>query len=49
MYFGVLISFAACEEILIEKNPSNDPVTNFDILWNIMNERYSFFSKEALF
>ncbi len=41
--FGVLISLAACEEVLIEKNPSNDPVTNFDILWNIMNERYSFF------
>ncbi|MEM8893407.1 MAG: S41 family peptidase [Bacteroidota bacterium] len=46
--FGVLISFAACEEILIEKNPSNNPVTNFDILWNIMNDRYSFFEYKKI-
>lgn len=39
----LMITLAACEEVLIEKNPTNDPITNFDVLWSIMDERYSFF------
>lgn len=41
--FISLIILCSCEEAFFDEDPSNDPVTNFDILWNRMNERYSFF------
>lgn len=35
--------FSSCEDPFFEDDPTNNPVTNFEILWNRMNDRYSFF------
>ncbi|MEZ5083987.1 MAG: S41 family peptidase [Bacteroidales bacterium] len=40
--------FSGCEKILMEKEPSNDPETNFDYLWNTANEKYSFFEYKGI-
>lgn len=39
----VLLFFGSCEQILMESPPENTNAENFDILWEVMNERYSFF------
>ncbi len=33
----------ACEKALIDKNPQNDPQSNFDVLWETVRDKYSFF------
>ena len=33
----------ACEQVLIEPDPANNPVENFDLLWKTVDEKYSFF------
>lgn len=38
-----LLSFSACEMVLFDDAVPNDPVSNFEILWSTMNERYAFF------
>jgi len=38
----------SCEDVFFDDDPPNDPVTNFDILWNRMNERYSFFEYKGI-
>lgn len=38
---GILL--AGCEKVLMEKEPGDDPVTNFEYLWSNANEKYSFF------
>ena len=42
--FGLL----GCEDVFFNEDPANDPVTNFEILWNRMNERYSFFEYKKI-
>ena len=37
------IVFTACEEVFIESDPKDDPVTNFEFLWSELNAKYSFF------
>jgi len=39
---------ASCEKILMEKEPANDPETNFQYLWNTANEKYSFFEYKGI-
>lgn len=39
-----LLSHTACERLLIEKDPANDAVKNFDLLWQTVDEKYSFFT-----
>jgi Peptidase family S41/Tricorn protease C1 domain len=41
----LLISFLvwSCESLFIDNDPKSDNEVNFDLLWNTMNERYSFF------
>lgn len=34
---------SSCEKALIDEDPNNDPQTNFDILWQTVNDKYSFF------
>jgi hypothetical protein len=43
-----LISLISCEKILLEKDPVNDPVTNFDYLWEDVQNRYSFFELKEI-
>ena len=39
----VLSVVTSCELVLFDESQPNDPVGNFEALWNIMNERYEFF------
>jgi hypothetical protein len=34
----------SCERLFIEPNPANDPVSNFDVLWNEVDKKYSYFT-----
>lgn len=38
----------SCEKILMEKEPANDPETNFQYLWNTADEKYSFFEYKGI-
>lgn len=33
----------SCDQLLFEEEPSNDPITTFEYLWQSVDERYSFF------
>lgn len=44
----LLFLFAGCEEVFLEKNPTNDPVTNFDLLWRELDTKYSFFAHKRV-
>jgi hypothetical protein len=35
--------FSACEKLLFEPDPADDPVSNFDALWRELDRGYSFF------
>lgn len=38
-----IVIFASCEKPFFSEDPANNPVSNFDILWERLDERYSFF------
>ncbi|MFZ6664122.1 S41 family peptidase [Peijinzhouia sedimentorum] len=38
-----ILCFSACEMVLFDETVPNDPVSNFEILWNTMNDRYALF------
>ena len=38
-----VITLTACEDLFFDEDPTNDAITNFEILWKRMDERYSFF------
>ncbi len=40
---GIAFALFSCEDPFFEDDPANNATSNFDILWNRMNERYSFF------
>ncbi len=40
---SLAVLFTSCEKAFIDEDPSNDPQTNFDILWTTVDEKYSFF------
>ncbi|MBC7921672.1 MAG: S41 family peptidase [Ferruginibacter sp.] len=42
--FALLVTLPACERLLIEPDPASTPVTNFDLLWKTVDEKYSYFS-----
>lgn len=44
-YLIPLLWFAhtGCERLLIEKDPPNEAIKNFDLLWKTVDEKYSFF------
>jgi hypothetical protein len=44
----LLIMGTSCEKILMEEEAGNDPVTNFENLWNTANEKYSFFDYKGI-
>lgn len=35
--------FGSCTKMLIEKDPKNDPESNFETMWKNVDEKYSFF------
>ena len=38
------VLLGSCERIFIGQDPVSDPVSNFDVLWETLDERYSFFA-----
>lgn len=50
LYWLLLASllFWQCERVFMEKDPVNDPVTNFDYLWQELDEKYSFFAYKGV-
>ena len=44
----VIFLFSSCEKVLMEKEPTDDPINNFDYLWNTANEKYSFFEYKGI-
>lgn len=43
-----LLLFMGCEKVLMEKEPGDDPVSNFEHLWHTANEKYSFFEYKQI-
>lgn len=39
----IILLFSSCEKVLMEKEPADDPVNNFEYLWKTADEKYSFF------
>ncbi|MES2732905.1 MAG: S41 family peptidase [Bacteroidota bacterium] len=39
-----LLSFSSCEKLFIEPDPQNTAVSNFDLLWKTVDEKYSYFT-----
>lgn len=38
----------SCEKALLDDNPPNDPVGNFESLWQTVNDKYAFFELKAI-
>ncbi len=47
LFFG-LASFVSCNGIFMDKQESNTPQNNFDLLWRIVDERYCFFEEKQI-
>ena len=45
---GCVLLLTNCQSVFYDADPDNDPVTNFEILWETLNERYSFFSYKGV-
>ncbi len=43
-----LLSLWACQDVLFEEEPANDPIGNFESLWNTFNERYAVFAQRSV-
>ena len=43
LLLGLFLSFSACSELLIEPDPADNPVENFELLWREVNAKYTFF------
>ncbi len=39
-----LVALASCEQALIKPDPASSPVSNFDLLWHTLDEKYSLFT-----
>lgn len=44
----LLLSLNACELAFIKDDPTNDPQTNFEMMWETLDKRYSFFSYKKI-
>ena len=44
----MLSLFQSCEKSLLPKDPTNDPITNFEYLWQDVRDRYSYFEMKAI-
>lgn len=44
----LLILLMGCEDVLFEEEKADNPITNFDHLWEAANERYSFFELKGI-
>ena len=47
-YTILIILFAGCEKMMMDKEPGDDPINNFENLWHTANEKYSFFEYKGI-
>jgi hypothetical protein len=40
----LILVLAGCEKALIQPDPANSTVENFDLLWKVMDEKYAYFT-----
>ena len=48
LIIAALWIFSSCEKVLLEEEPSDDPVTNFEHLWNTADNKYAFFEFKGI-
>jgi hypothetical protein len=46
--FFFVFSLSSCEKVLISGDPVNTPQNNFNVLWNTINEKYTFFDLKKI-
>ena len=44
----LILAVTACEDPFFEDDPKNDPISNFDIMWNTMNDKYVYFDYKGI-
>lgn len=44
----LLLALTSCEQIFLDSPPKNTNTENFDVLWEVMKERYSFFDYKKI-
>ncbi|MDN3205332.1 S41 family peptidase [Algoriphagus sediminis] len=44
----ILLVCGSCEQLFLDSQPDNSNAENFDILWEVMNERYSLFEYKKI-
>ncbi|WP_439473403.1 S41 family peptidase [Algoriphagus formosus] len=44
----ILLVCGSCEQLFLDSQPENTNAENFDILWEVMNERYSLFDYKKI-
>ncbi len=45
LFFGLFL-FASCSDIFMDSQKANTPQNNYDLLWQIIDERYCFFEEK---
>lgn len=48
MIMVALIAMTSYEKVLLKKDPVNDPETNFEYLWEQVNNKYSYFEEKDI-
>lgn len=46
--FTVILLFSSCEKVLMEKEVADDPVTNFESMWQTVDTKYSLFDYKGI-
>ena len=45
---SVLIVFSSCEKLLFAPQPANTNMNNFELLWQLVNDKYCYFSEKRV-
>lgn len=43
-----IVSFSSCETLTMKDDPENSPISNFENLWNTVDQKYSFFEDKNI-
>jgi Peptidase family S41/Tricorn protease C1 domain len=44
LFISLPLLFSSCETWMLDKDPANDPETNFEMMWKTIDEKYPFFT-----
>ena len=44
----LVLSVCSCEELFFEEEPINDPIGNFESLWQTFHEKYAVFEQRGV-